>query len=166
VVQNGNLILSSGYGFADREKNIQNTSQTRFPICSLTKQFTALAILMLQEQGKLNVQDGICRYLTECPETWEPITIHQLLTHTSGIPDLFEDYWIPDSNGMGYGYGWVIGPCNQPQMVGYEGSAYGYRSIIRRYLDDHITIAILINQENIGPNIMSDLIVGKLLEEE
>lgn len=64
---------------------------------------------------------------------------------------------------MGYGYGWVIGPGIQPQMVGHEGSAYGYRSIIRRYLDDHVTIAILINQENIDPNIAADLIVRKLL---
>jgi len=96
VIQNGSVILSSGYGFSDREKNIPNTSQTRFPICSLTKQFTAMAILMLQEQGKLNVQDGICRYLTDCPEPWEPITIHQLLTHTSGIPDLVEEFWTRD----------------------------------------------------------------------
>jgi len=73
---------------------------------------------------------------------------------------------IPDSNGMGYGYGWVIGPDVRPNMVGHEGSAYGFRSIIRRYLDDHITIVILINQENIDPNVIADLIVGKLLEKE
>jgi len=304
VAQNGNVILSSGYGFADRENNIPNTSQTRFPICSITKQFTAMAVLMLQEQGRLDVQDGICQYITDCPEPWNPITIHQLLTHTSGIPDLLEEFWttnvsspipleqliadaksrplvfqpgekfsysntgyillgkiiesasgqtygtflkenifqplkmlstgfdpsrddlaigytnqsmtvatpinmwvgysagalystmedlylwdqvlytdelvpksvletmftvqvlIPDSNGIGYGYGWVVGPDVRPNMVGHEGSAYGFRSIIRRYLDNHVTIVILINQENIDPNVIADLIVGILLEKE
>lgn len=92
VAQNGQVILSEGYGFADVENNTPNTAQTRFRIYSITKQFTAMAILMLQEQGKLNVQDGICQYLVECPEAWKPITIHQLLTHTSGIPDLWPAY--------------------------------------------------------------------------
>jgi CubicO group peptidase (beta-lactamase class C family) len=50
-------------------------------------QFTAMAILMLQAQDKLNVQDPVCLYIPECPTTWQDITIHQLLTHTSGIPN-------------------------------------------------------------------------------
>lgn len=87
VAQNGQVILSKGYGFAEREKKIPNTALTKFRIASITKQFTAMAIMMLQEQGKLNVQDKICAYLTDCPEAWKPITIDQLLTHTSGIPD-------------------------------------------------------------------------------
>ena len=55
----------------------------------MTKQFTAMAILMLQNQGKLSVQDPLCSYLKSCPEAWKPITLRQLLTHTSGIPDFF-----------------------------------------------------------------------------
>jgi CubicO group peptidase (beta-lactamase class C family) len=50
-------------------------------------QFTAMAILMLQAQDKLNVQDPVCLYIPECPTTWQDFTIHQLLTHTSGIPN-------------------------------------------------------------------------------
>lgn len=53
----------------------------------MTKQFTAMAILMLQAQDKLNVQDRICDYISDCPTAWQEITIHHLLTHTSGIPD-------------------------------------------------------------------------------
>jgi len=87
VAQYGQVILSKGYGLADREKKIPNTAQTRFRIYSITKGFTATAILMLQEQGKLNVQESICEYFVSCPEAWKPITIHYLLTHTSGIPD-------------------------------------------------------------------------------
>ncbi len=60
---------------------------TRFRIGSITKQFTAMAILILQERGKLHVTDHICLYIPACPQDWQPITIAQLLTHSSGIPD-------------------------------------------------------------------------------
>lgn len=88
VAQNGQILLSKGYGLADRTRQLPNTPQTRFRLGSVTKPFTALAILQLQAQGKLNVQDPICRYLTACPAAWQAITIHQLLTHTAGIPDI------------------------------------------------------------------------------
>jgi len=87
IARHGNILLSKGYGLADREQNIPNTVQTRYRIYSLTKQFTAMAILILESQGKLDVKDPICKYLVDCPTTWETITIHHLLTHTSGIPD-------------------------------------------------------------------------------
>src|SRR5579863_2549516 len=86
VEQNG-MLFSKGYGLADVDAQIPNTPQTRFRIGSITKQFTAIAILMLQDRGKLHVQDHICRYIPACPSDWQPITIAQLLTHTSGIPD-------------------------------------------------------------------------------
>jgi CubicO group peptidase (beta-lactamase class C family) len=94
AARDGQLILSKGYGLADRDKKIPNTAQTRYRIYSITKQFTAMAILMLQEQGKLNVQDPICKYIPDCPTAWKEVTIHHLLTHTSGIPDFmgFSDY--------------------------------------------------------------------------
>jgi CubicO group peptidase (beta-lactamase class C family)/pimeloyl-ACP methyl ester carboxylesterase len=87
IARNGEVILSKGYGEADREQQVINTAQTKFRLSSLTKQFTAMAILILQAQGKLNVQDRICTHLPNCPTSWQAITIHQLLTHTSGIPD-------------------------------------------------------------------------------
>lgn len=88
VARNGEILLSQGYGPADRDKNLPNTPQTKYRIASLTKQFTAMAILMLQAQDKLNVQDPICRYISECPTIWQDITIHHLLTHTAGMPEL------------------------------------------------------------------------------
>jgi len=87
IAHNGEILVGKGYGMADREQQIPNTPQTKFRIGSVTKQFTAMAILILQAQGKLNVQDRICVYFTDCPPDWQPITIHQLLTHTSGIPN-------------------------------------------------------------------------------
>jgi len=85
IAQGGEVLLSRGYGSADHELGIPNTTQTRFRLGSVTKQFTAMAILILQSQGRLNVQDPICRYIDDCPAAWEGITIHHLLTHTSGI---------------------------------------------------------------------------------
>ncbi|HEU0292915.1 MAG TPA: serine hydrolase domain-containing protein [Anaerolineales bacterium] len=93
VARNGEVLLSQGYGLADRDKNLPNTPQTKYRLGSITKQFTAMAILMLQAQDKLKVQDPVCRYIPECPALWQDITIHHLLTHTSGIPD-FTD--LPD----------------------------------------------------------------------
>jgi CubicO group peptidase (beta-lactamase class C family) len=87
VARKGEILIQNGYGQADREKGVPNTAQTKFRLSSITKQFTAMAILMLQARGKLNVQDAICTYLADCPATWQEITIHHLLTHTSGIPN-------------------------------------------------------------------------------
>jgi CubicO group peptidase (beta-lactamase class C family) len=85
VGREGKVIISKGYGMANLEHNVPNTPYTKFRLGSITKQFTAMAILMLQQEGKLNVQDPICPYFYACPEAWQPITIHHLLTHTSGI---------------------------------------------------------------------------------
>ncbi len=68
-----------------------NTPQTVFRLGSITKQFTPMAVIMLQERNKLNVQDPICKYLENCPAAWQPVTIRHLLTHTSGIPN-FTDF--------------------------------------------------------------------------
>lgn len=91
IAQDGMVFLNEGYGLADRAQGIPNTAWTRFHLCSLSKQFTAIAILILQSQGKLNVQDSICDYIANCPTAWQGITIHQLLTHTSGLsPELYD----------------------------------------------------------------------------
>jgi CubicO group peptidase (beta-lactamase class C family) len=87
IAKDEDILLSKGYGLANREWDIPNTPQTKFLIGSVTKQFTAMGILLLQEEGKLNVQDLICQYITDCPDAWKDITIFHLLTHTSGIPD-------------------------------------------------------------------------------
>src|SRR5215213_5502043 len=88
VARDGRVVLSKGYGFANLELEVPNTPQTRFRLSSITKQFTAAAVLVLQERGKLNVQDPVCKYVENCPAAWQPVTIHHLLTHTSGIPNM------------------------------------------------------------------------------
>lgn len=85
IAQDRNILLSQGYGFADRVQKIPNTPQTRFHLGSVTKQFTAMGILILQSHGKLSVQDPISNFITDSPKEWQDITIHHLLTHTSGL---------------------------------------------------------------------------------
>ena len=85
VSKNGEIILSKGYGWADRKNKIPNSPSTVFNIGSVTKQFTASAILKLVEQGKIKTSDKISTYFAQSPIDKSDITIHQLLTHTSGI---------------------------------------------------------------------------------
>ena len=85
VAREGKPVFSKGYGMANIELNVPNSPDTVFRLGSITKQFTAMAIMILNEQGKLSVNDPICKYLPECPAAWQPITIRNLLTHTSGI---------------------------------------------------------------------------------
>src|SRR5438093_2370221 len=94
VATNGNVIFANGYGLANREHDIANTTNTIFRLASVTKQFTAMCILILQEEHKLNVTSLISQYVEDCPEAWSAITIHHLLTHTSGIPGFTE---FPDN---------------------------------------------------------------------
>lgn len=86
VAKDGKVLLDKGYGFADIELNVPNAPGNKFRLGSITKQFTATAIMQLQERGKLSVTDPACKYLDPCPEAWKPVTIHHLLSHTSGIP--------------------------------------------------------------------------------
>lgn len=86
VAQNDDILLNEGFGQANAAAEIPNQPETQFRIGSLTKQFTAAAILKLQEQGLLNVQDPVAKYLPDYPRGNE-ITIHQLLIHTAGIPN-------------------------------------------------------------------------------
>ena len=90
VARDGKPIVSKGYGMANIELNVPNKPENIFRLGSVTKQFTAMAVMMLQERGKLSVSDPICKYFTECPEAWKPLTIRNLLTHTSGITNYTE----------------------------------------------------------------------------
>lgn len=88
VAYKGKVILAKGYGMANYTFGEPNTPQTKFFIGSITKQFTAAAIMILQERGLLDVHDPISKYLPEYPgATGDKITIENLLTHTSGVPN-------------------------------------------------------------------------------
>ena len=85
VARDGRVLLSRGYGFANLEWSIPNTPATKFRVGSVTKQFTAAAILLLEDRGKLRIEDPISKYLADVPDSWKDVTIFHLLTHTSGL---------------------------------------------------------------------------------
>ena len=91
LARRGEVLLVKGYGLANREHGVPNKPETKFRLGSITKQFTAAAILQLQGKGKLKVSDSISKYLPSAPAAWSGITIHHLLTHTSGIPSYTDD---------------------------------------------------------------------------
>jgi CubicO group peptidase (beta-lactamase class C family) len=94
VALGNDILLDKGYGSADLEWNIPDSPTTKFRLGSITKQFTAVSILLLQERGKLNVQDLVKKYMPDAPAAWDKITVFNLLTHTSGIPNFtsFQEY--------------------------------------------------------------------------
>lgn len=94
VARDGKVLLSKGYGFANLEWGVANSPATKFRLGSITKQFTAACILLLEERGKLKVDDPVKKYMTDAPAAWDKVTIFNLLTHTSGIPSFtgFPDY--------------------------------------------------------------------------
>jgi len=87
VVQNGSLIYSKGYGLANVEYDILNTPRTVFHMASVSKQFTAFAMVLLQDQGKLSLDDEVRTHIPELPDFGERITIRHLIHHISGLRD-------------------------------------------------------------------------------
>ncbi len=95
VAKGNKVVLAKGYGLSDRERNLPVTQRTVFTVGSITKQFTATAVLKLQEQGKLNVHDPLTRYFPNVPPDKAAMTLHHLLTHTAGFPDAIGDDFEP-----------------------------------------------------------------------
>jgi CubicO group peptidase (beta-lactamase class C family) len=94
VARDQTVILDKAYGFANLEWSVQNTPTTKFRLGSITKQFTSACVFLLQERGKLKIDDPVKKYMPDAPAAWDKITIYHLLTHTSGIPSFtsFPDY--------------------------------------------------------------------------
>jgi len=94
VIRDGNPIFAKGFGLADLEKKIPCTTNTNFRLASITKQFTAMAVLILVERGKLSLDERLADFFPEFPSYGKQITVRQLLTHTSGLLD-YEDLISP-----------------------------------------------------------------------
>lgn len=87
VARDGAIVFDKAYGMANLELDVPNTPDTKFRLGSITKQFTAAAILLLEERGTLKIDDRVKTYLPDAPMAWDRITIYNLLTHTAGIPN-------------------------------------------------------------------------------
>lgn len=95
VAREGHVLFQKAYGLANREHDVPNKLETKFRVGSVTKSFTAMAVMILVERGKLRVTDPVCNYINNCPKTWAGITVRHLLNHTSGLPN-FTDF--PDND--------------------------------------------------------------------
>ncbi|HJU07995.1 MAG TPA: serine hydrolase domain-containing protein [Rhodanobacteraceae bacterium] len=91
MLDHGHVVKLRGYGFADLESCVPATENTLFGIGSISKQMTAVGILTLVRDGKLSLDDPITKYLPEGKGAWDTVRVRHLLTHTSGIPDIYGD---------------------------------------------------------------------------
>ncbi len=128
IVQNGKVIFKKGYGLANLEYDIPNTSSSIFDIASVSKQFAGLAISMLVQEGKLSLTDDIHKYLPEVPDFGKTITINHLVHHTSGLRD-----WPEGLNVAGWRWDEVFSFEDIQRMVKHQkeldfepGSKYSY----------------------------------------
>ncbi|MFD2936688.1 serine hydrolase [Spirosoma flavum] len=88
IIQHGKIVLLKSYGIANLQYTVPVTNQSVFSINSCTKAFTGVAIMQLVEEGKVTLTAPVSRYLDSLPITWQPVTVRQLLTHVSGLPDI------------------------------------------------------------------------------
>jgi len=165
VVHEGQVILNKGYGYADVQNKIKNTTHTKYRIGSITKTFVATSILQLQEQGKLNVQDNVHTYLPFFPEE-KGITLQQLLTHTSGLPtkgkgkvNVFshEDLvtWIGKQKlAFPPGTGWKYSDYNY-MVLAYIVEQISGQSL-EEYAREHIFIPAGLNETGMGNQLLGD----------
>lgn len=90
VAKGDRILFRKGFGFADVARRVPYTPETRHAVASITKMFTSMAALKLRDAGRLNLDDSVCAHLAACPHAWKPVTVRQLMRHTSGIPDYEE----------------------------------------------------------------------------
>jgi CubicO group peptidase (beta-lactamase class C family) len=126
VAQGDSVLLSTGYGMADIENNVPNTPHTRFHIGSVTKQFTAMAVLILHARGKLDLEDPVCSHIPACPGAWKEITVHQLLVHSSGLPDSWEFYAGRNKPAVSYDAAEIVGWFRDAPLDFEPGTRFSY----------------------------------------
>ncbi|MGH2390383.1 MAG: serine hydrolase domain-containing protein, partial [Chloroflexota bacterium] len=103
LAQGSTVLLSKGYGMADWDAQIHNSASTEFPFPFVgNAEFAAAAILQLEQAGKLRDAETICTYIPHCPAAWAPITVHELLTFTTGILD------YPNAPPVGFPFGQAL----------------------------------------------------------
>ena len=120
VAKDGEVVHAAGYGMADREAGIPVTPETVFDIGSITKQFTAAAILRLEMEGRLSVNDPVSRWFDGVPADKQGMTLHHLLTHSAGLRDVFGgDYQVAERDSLA---GVILGS----ELLWAPGTRYRY----------------------------------------
>jgi CubicO group peptidase (beta-lactamase class C family) len=112
ILKNGTVLYKRGYGMADLEHSIPVSTDTVFQIASTSKQFTAMAVILLAQDGKLSLDDAVRQYIPELPDYGHPITIRHLLNHTSGLRNLFVLYQL-----AGWRWGDIVNERNELDLI-------------------------------------------------
>jgi len=129
IAKDGVPLFQRSYGLANRAFNVPNTEDTVYQLQSITKPFTAILVMMLQEEGRLTVEDRACDYLDDCPEAWRSVTIQQLLTHTSGIPNYSRlDDWDETLDSRTWWRGGVVSLVRDLPLEFAPGEGYRYNN--------------------------------------
>lgn len=186
VVRNGQMVLAKGYGLANVEHQVVVKPETIFQSASVGKQFTATAVMMLVEEGKIGLDEKISKYLGEVPDSWKNITVRHLLTHTSGLTgyprdfDFRRDYTEDELLKMAKAAPTVFQPGEKWQYsnLGYvtlgiligkvTGKFYGDFLQERIFKPLGMTTARIINEADIVPNRAAgyNLVKGELKNQE
>jgi CubicO group peptidase (beta-lactamase class C family) len=137
VSRDGKVLLAKGYGLADVRLGSSIGPETRFNIASISKPFTALAVLKLREAGRLSLDDSLARYLPESPNAAR-VTLRQLLTHTSGLPD-----FVPFDQAMSGPLDFEPGDRLNYSNIGYSALGRVIEKVSGRSYEDYLRVAIL-----------------------
>ncbi|HEX2781556.1 MAG TPA: serine hydrolase domain-containing protein [Gemmatimonadaceae bacterium] len=149
VVRDGRTIVSRSYGLADLAAGTPATPETNYRLASLTKQFTATAILLLAADGALRYDDSVSRFLPQLPACARGVTIRQLLTHTSGLP-AYEDF-VPDSQTT------QVHDRDVPALIAHADSLYFPAGSSYRYSNTGYALLALIVERASGASFASFL---------
>ncbi|MGA7412831.1 MAG: serine hydrolase domain-containing protein, partial [Bryobacteraceae bacterium] len=162
VARGSDVLFNKGYGSADLEWAVPNAPSVKFRLGSVTKQFTAASVLLLEERGKLNINDPVKKYMPDAPAAWDKVTIFHLLTHTSGIPSFtgFPDY--PSSEATPTTPGKLVARFRDKPLEFQPGEKWNYSNsgyVLLGYLLEKIsgqTYSDFVQQNIFKPLAMND----------
>ena len=129
VFRQGRLVLAKGYGFADLADRVPASANTIYRLASVTKQFTAAAIIHLAEEGNLSLNDRITDYLPDYPSPGGKITIRELLSHTSGLSDVAVIPILEEGGGVGYNRDRIIDLVASQPLDFEPGTGHSYSNV-------------------------------------
>ncbi len=162
VVRRGKIVTSTAYGIADVEHDVPATPSSIFSINSCTKAFTGVAIMQLSEAGKLQIDDPVSTYRDDLPPSWRAITIRQVLSHVSGLPNIIDEKEQVIGDGTtagtnellnGSGLGWPVTMRSDHPAAGPIG---GMRSAFFVYPKDDLSVVVLTNLQGANPEYFID----------
>jgi CubicO group peptidase (beta-lactamase class C family) len=128
AIQHGKVVFRGAYGVAEVEHSVPVTDKTVWPIHSITKAFVGVAVMQLVEAGKLELDAPVARYLDDLPQDWRAVTIRQLLTHTSGLPDL-RAFPADDSRMVDYDEGVTWAKMRAAPVLAAPGETFHYDTL-------------------------------------